>query len=162
MRGQFRLFLPKGKEIILPNTVTQEGEDAFLKMIFQNNDTIIAGGGNFYMGLCNQIPDQVDTMASITTEPTIGTGGYARQPITRDAPGWPTIDVVNTRKRITSAQFTFTASAADFDADFTRVFMNTDLTGFAGTLFSYSAALDSAILLLDGQSIDLQYEFFAD
>ena len=164
MHGQFRFSFPTNplqEDFVLPNIVVQEGEDSFLKMIFQNNDTIIAGGANFYLGLCNQIPAQLDSLASITTEPGL-VGGYARKPITRDAVGWPTIDVVNDRKRIISKQVTFVAGGTAFDTAFSRAFICNILTGSVGILFAYSAALDAAVTLLPGQTFDLQYEFFVD
>jgi len=159
MRGQYRLFLPEG-EIVLPNTVVDNGESNFLKAIFQNAFPI-AGGGNFYIGLCDQVPAETDTLGSITTEVTVG-GGYARIPITRDAVGWPTVDSVNGDARIVSKQVTFAASGAGFDKAFTRAFLCDAASGSTGNLFSYSAALTQGVLLAAGSSFPLQYEFFAD
>jgi hypothetical protein len=161
MHGQFVLTFPNGKEIILPNTVVDEGEDAYLKMLFRADATFVAGGGNFYIGLCDQIPVETDNLAAIGTEPG-ATGGYARLAVTRDAVGWPTIDTVNGRQRIISKQITFTATGADFDAPFSRAFMCNVASGSAGTLFSFSGALSQAITLLDTQSFTMRYEVFLD
>lgn len=159
MHGQFRFFLPEG-EIVIPNTVVDNGEEQFLKAIFQNVFPI-AGGGNFYIGLCNQVPADLDVLGSITTEPNV-LNGYARKAITRDATGWPTIDQVNSDKRITSAQVTFTAAGGSFDKSFTRAFLCDVSSGSTGNLFAYSGALSQAITLADTQSFAMQYEFFAD
>lgn len=161
MRGQFVLTFPNGEEIILPNTVVDEGEDAYLKMLFRADNSFVASGGDFFIGLCDQVPVEADNIAAITSEPG-ATGGYARLAVTRDAVGWPTIDTVNGRKRIISKQITFTASGADFDAPFSRAFMCNVATGSVGTLFSYSGALSQAITLLDGQSFVMRYEIFLD
>lgn len=147
-------------DIIIPNLVPDTGEEDFLQAIFQNVFPI-AGGGNFYVGLCNQIPADTDTLASVTTEPT-SAGGYARQAITRDATGWPTITTINGHKAIRSTTETFSASGADFDAAITRAFLSDQSSGTSGALFSYSGALTASLTVLDGQSFQMQYECFLD
>jgi len=156
MRGQYRFFLPN-QEIIVPNTITDEGEEAFLKQLFQN----VALSASLYVGLCNQTPAETDVLADLTTEPSV-TNGYARELLTRNAVDWPGVDSVNGVKRIASKQITFTASGGDFSTDFTRAFLCDAASGSVGTLFSYSGPLSAAILLLDGVSFDMQYEFFLD
>lgn len=173
MKGQFRIRIPSQYDkqnnriippqfLILPNIVTKEGEDAFLKMVFRNDDTIVAAGANFYFGLCNQTPGDTDTLATITTEPTAGVGGYARLPAIRTAVGWPTISVVNGRTKIETLLMNFAAVGADFDQQVSRLFMCNVLAGTAGILFAYSAPLDAPITILNGADIDVVYEFFAN
>ena len=159
MHGQYRFFLPesRGGEIVIPNTIVDEGEEAFLKQLFQD----VTLGTDFYVGLCNQTPVETDTLAAITTEPTV-TNGYARIQLTRNAVDWPGVDSVNGVKRISSKQITFTASGGPFSADFTRAFLCDVASGSVGTLFSYSGPLADAILLADGDPFPMQYEFFLD
>ena len=168
MKGQFRIWLPKNAgelfavepDIIIPNRVTDEGEEEYLKMIFQNVSAI-AGGANWYIGLCNQLPAEADILSSISTEPTV-TNGYARQSLVRSAVGWPTITVINGHKVIRSATVTFTASGGSFDAAFTRAFLTDQASGTVGKLYAYSGALTAAVILADTQSFQMQYECFLD
>jgi len=159
MHGQYRFFSPAypGGEIVILNTITDEGEEAFLKQLFQD----VTIGASFYVGLCNQTPVETDTLSSITTEPTV-TNGYARELLTRNAVDWPGVDAVNGVKRISSKQLTFAASGGAFSTDFTRAFLCDAASGSTGTLFSYSGPLAAAITLADGEDFDMQYEFFLD
>lgn len=131
--------------------LVHEGENAYLLDIFRK-------GGTVYMGLCNQTPNKTDTLASITTEPSVA-NGYARQPITLDASGFPDIEIVNNETRIVSAAVTFAAAGGDFDKSFTRAFLCSVASGSSGTLYGYSGAYSSAILLLDTQSKQLKWVF---
>lgn len=168
MKGQFRIWLPKyagalfapEPNIILPNRVTDEGEQEYLKMIFQNVSQI-AGGGNFYVGLCNQTPAEGDGLTDISTELAV-TNGYSRKAITRNAAGWPTLTTINGHTVLRSGTVTFTASGGDFSASFTRAFLTDQASGTAGVLYAYSGALTVALTLLDGQSFQMQYETFLD
>lgn len=168
MHGQFRfwmprkcgILLPEQPDIIVPNRVTNEGEEEYLKMIFQNVSAI-AGGANFYIGLCNQIPVETDLLTDISTEPS-SAGGYARKAVVRSAAGWPTITTINGHKVIRTATITFTASGADFDVPVTRAFLTDQASGTAGKLYAYSGALTAALTVPDGQSFSMQYETFLD
>lgn len=161
MRGQFVFELEDGKEIVVPNTVTDEGEESYLKMLFQGDNTIVAAGGNFFVGLCDQVPNEIDTLAAIASEPS-GAGGYARIAIERNTVGWPTINTVNGRKRIISKSVVFTATGVDFSTAFSRAFLCDVVSGSVGTLFSYSGALTQALLLTAGNSFTMRYEVFLD
>ena len=162
MRGRFiipacGLILPS-QEIILPNTLTDEGESEFLKMIFQADVATIAAGGNWYVGLTQVTPTDALLLADVAAaEPTVA-NGYARQALTRDATGWPTVSQVNGETSIRSAVITFTAAGGDFDAAITRMFLTDAASGSVGTLFNISAGLATAITLQDGNSLPLQYE----
>ena len=156
MRGQFILTnLQTGEEQIIPNTIVGEGAEAFFATLF--NTTAL---GTFYMGLCNQVPDNSDVLLDITTEPTIGVNGYARGVLARNGVDWPVISSQNGETFVTSKAIVFTASGGAFDAPFTRLFISSVATGFVGTLFSYSAALASEITLADGVSYSAQYRMF--
>lgn len=141
--------------------IVTEGEEALLKMLFQDDQTIVAGGGNWYLGLCEQTPAKGDTLASITTEPT-STGGYARIAIARDSTDFPTANIgqVSGETRILSLLKTFTAVGADFSRTFDRAFLCNVASGTAGILIAYTGQYSSAIQLLNGQSQDVQFEFY--
>jgi len=139
--------------------ITSAGEQQLLKMLFQGDNTIVAAGANFYLGLCNQTPAKTDTMADISTEPTVA-NGYARKAIVRSAVGFPVIEEVNGETRIVSLVISFTAAGGDFDASFTRAFLCTDASGLGGTLFAYSGAYGSVITLLDGETRQIKFEFY--
>ena len=139
--------------------ITTEGEENFLKMLFQGDNTIVAAGANFYLGLCNQTPDKADTLSDISTEPLVA-NGYARIPISRDITGFPVIEQVNGESRIVSLVLNFAASGGDFSASFTRAFLCNVSSGSAGILFAYTGAYASPILLADGQNQQIKFEFY--
>lgn len=139
--------------------IPYEGEESLLKMLFQGDNSIVAAGGNFYLGLCNQTPLKSDQLADITSEPAVA-NGYARQPITRNAIGFPTIEQINNETRILSLVVTFSASGGDFSASFTRAFLTNVASGTSGLLLAYSGAYDTPILLEDGQSQQIKFEFY--
>lgn len=161
MRGQFRLYPGEKREIVIPNTVVDTGERDFLKMMMQDNQAVVAGGANFYLGLCAETPGETDTLVDITTEPS-GAGGYAREGVARSGVGFPTIDQVNGVYRAVSQVVVFAASGADFDTAIDRCFLCSVASGTAGTLFAYSGALASLTTVLDGETLSMQYELFLD
>jgi len=139
--------------------ITTEGEEALLKMLFQGDNTIVAAGANFYIGVCNQTPDKGDTLADITTEPS-SAGGYARIALARNSTDFPTLGQIDGETRILSILKTFSAVGADFSTGFTRLFLTDAASGSTGTLFAYSGPYSSAISLLNGQTQDFQFEFY--
>lgn len=153
MRGQ---FLINGK--IYPNTVVQEGAEQFIKMLLQ--DVAIGGGGNFYIGLCGELGVAKNaTLVSLADE--LGpAGGYARKLVERSAVGWPTANIVNSQGHGLTKTVNFAASGANFSAAYSRVFLCNVLSGTAGILFSYSAKIDPAVQINDGENKDITYEFF--
>lgn len=160
-RGQFR-FKYKGIEQVIPNTITDEGEDSYIKMVFQNDQTIVAGGANFFLGLCGENGVASDaTLLSITDEPAVS-NGYARQPIARNSTGFPTIDVVNGVKRARSLNVQFAASGGDFTLPITRAFLCNIVSGTAGILFAFSGKLANPITVTPGTPLDTNYEVYFD
>ncbi len=159
MRGQFVIDPGTPQEQVVPNIVVQEGEESFLKMLAQADVADVSVGGNFFFGLCNYVPLFDDVLSDVLLEPS-SAGGYARQAITRDATGFPTISLVNGVFRARTANITWTASGADFDQAFTRLFLCNVSSGTAGILYSVSGALVAPITLLDGNSHVAQYELF--
>lgn len=171
MRGQYRLWLPQPThkilsphhwlgepDLIVPNLIPAAAEEDFLLAIVRDSFTI-AGGGNFYVGLCNQTPNNTDVLTDISSEPS-SAGGYSRKAITRDATGWPTVVTVNGAKGVRSATVTFTAASANFSAAIARAFLTDQASGTTGDLYSISGATTAPITVEDGQSLPLQYELF--
>lgn len=161
MLGEYVLFPATEKEIVIPNLVTNQGEEAFLKMIFRGATDPIAPGGNFYVGLCSDTPTETMTLADIVNEVS-ETNGYARQAITRDAAGWPTIESVNGAFRAVSAVFTFAAVGGPFDKSFDRLFLCSADSGTDGTLFSFSGRLPQPISLQVANSFPAVYRLYLD
>ncbi len=166
MDGEYLLWLPRfpgerfspEPDIIIPNLIPDGGKDEFYKMIFQDV-TAIAGGANWYIGLCDQTPAAANLLTDITTEPS-GAGGYSRKAVVRSAVGWPTISTINSRRAITSLAVTFTAAGADFSRVFSRMFLTDQSSGTAGKLYSISGPQTPAVLITDGASVQLQYRFY--
>lgn len=159
MQGRYRLTFKSGKEIVLPNNLVDEGEEAFMKMIFQDDQTDVSGGGNYFVGLMGSTFAETTTLATLAGEPT-SAGGYARQSLARNSTGFPTIDQVNGKYRALSAAATFAASGADFSTTFSRLFLCNVVSGSSGLLFSVSSALTTALLVANGESFVAQYEMY--
>lgn len=141
--GRYILFPGTPRQLIVPNLVTEEGAIQLLRMTYQGAVDMVALGGNFYIGLCNNNANKVDDLTDIV-EPTV-TNGYARQVASRDATGWPTVDSVNSIGRAQSKVLTFTASGGAFSAAVSRAFLTNVASGTSGKLFSYSAPFPSSI-----------------
>lgn len=161
MRGAYILYPGTEWEMILPNTVVNQGELAFLKMCLQGDTSIIAGGANYYIGLCGDGQSETTTLSTLVGEPTVA-NGYARQGIARNTTGWPLIDQVSGTARGRSATVTFSASGGDYNIAFTRFFLCSSASGTSGTLFSYSAPLPSAYLLKSGNTFPVAYELYLE
>ena len=141
--------------------IVTEGEEAFLKMLFQGDNIILPAGNNWYLGLCEQTPDKGDVLTDITTEPSAA-GGYARVAIIRNNVDFPSANIgqVGGETRILSLVKTFSAVGADFSRTFDRAFICNVASGTAGILFAFTGQYSSPIQLLDGQSQDMQFEFY--
>lgn len=159
LHGQYRFFPGTPKEIVVPNLITDEGEESFLKQIMQADVIDVSAGGNWFLGLCEETPGETDTLTTITTEPT-SAGGYARQPFARNTTGVPTVEQVDAAYRAVSLTLTFTASGADFSRSIQRAFLCNIVSGTAGILYSYSGLLPNALTILNGASLTVKYELF--
>lgn len=154
MRGQFIITRQNGDKLILPNTIVEEGAEAYFARMFQGS--AITG---YFVGLCDQGPIHADQLADITSEPTIGVNGYARQQLQQNGTDWPTIDTQNEESSIISKQVDFTASGGDFDQAHSRLFLCSVVSG-AGILYAYSAALQTATTVLDTETFSAEYQMF--
>ena len=143
-----------GAVFTVPNTLVSEGLEKLLAANFQ-----AAALSNFYLGLCDQVGNFTDTLASITTEPS-ATNGYARALLARNTTDWPTVSTANNETSVLSKSVTFTASGGDFSSQFSRLFLCDVSSGAAGTLFSFSAALASPILITNGNSVTVTYRLY--
>lgn len=145
----------------LPNFITDEGVQAFLKMVTQG--VAIGEDGDWFMGLCGLPATKATTLATLPSEPT-SQGGYARQLLSRDNVDWPDANVaqVNGIYRIRSVQVDFTATGADFSTSIHRAFICNDLTGTTGTLFAISSPLPEGRLITDTETYPTAYEFAFD
>ena len=159
IHGQFVFFAGTKKEIIIPNTITDEGEIAFLKMIGRAEVGDVAAGGNFFVGLCSDVPGETDTLAGITTELSAA-GGYARKPIDRNSTGWPNLVASGEAHKLQSLQVDFTATGANFSTMFERAFLCNVVSGTIGLLFAYSGLLPDPVQILDGQTFSMRYELY--
>lgn len=158
LKGGFRLWV-QGKELFVPNLITNEGVVAYLKMIGRDYQTDIAAGANFYLGLCGNVNDPDATLASLTGEPAV-LNGYSRKAVTRDAAGWPTLDVANGVNRIATAIKTFTAAGGDFSTAIRRAFLCNASAGTGGLLLGLSGPLEADLTIEDGVSVDMRYELY--
>lgn len=159
LRGEFRIRRHGSDDVwaVLPNAIFDDGQDAYLKILFRGDNTIVPAGGNWFVGLAgNLVVDPDSTLADITDEVGV-VNGYARQPIVRDAAGFPTIEEVGVYHRAVSTIVTFTAAGGDFDKTFTRMFLTNASAGSGGLLFAFSAPLSSPKLIVDTESYDTQY-----
>lgn len=161
MRGQFTIYPEEDRELVIPNLIPDEGELAFLQMLFQGDDTIVPlVAGNYYMGLTSSnVFDESTTLATLPGE--LGAaGGYARKPLGRNITDWPTVDLINSDGHCASRTVTFTASGANFSDPILRVFICNVLSGGAGVLFAVGGAFPQAIQVNDGQDFPVRYDFY--
>jgi len=144
---------------IIPNTTTPEGAEIWGKMMFRGDNTVIAPAGNYWLGLTSLNPANFPTLEdAVLREPTIGVNGYARQAITRDATGWPTIINANGHVLFKSSELTFTASGIGYDKSINRLFLATVETGYAGTLFAISEPLPASVTVTPASPLTVQYQ----
>lgn len=147
------------REIITPNNVLDQGEESFLKMITRADVSEVSAGGNFYIGLCGAAFTEATVLATLSGEPST-TNGYARQPVTRDAAGWPTIGTINGLWRALTATINFTASGGDFSTAISRAFLTNVVSGTVGRLFSVGGALPAPLLVTNGLTVPVRYELY--
>lgn len=158
--GRFIFAAGTADEQIINNTLTREGENALLQILFQGNNTIVVGTtGNFYLGLCGDVFTLDTTLATLGGEPTV-TAGYARQAILRSAAGWPTLVQLNGVWMARSTFVTFTPTGAGFNVPIQRAFICTAASGSAGKLIAVSGPLAAPLALPVGVGYPVEYEFY--
>lgn len=118
-RGEFT----RGDGVRIPNNLTVFGIESLLHMALRGVDgTLVAAGGNFFVGLCGGVPDASLTPVSLA-EPSLGVGGYQRVAVTRNTVGWPTSGNVNGEPFLTTGWLEWAASGVPFDQPIQRLFI---------------------------------------
>lgn len=158
-RGEYIIL---GSGLVIPNVVTQEGAQLIWEMAFRGSDSEVAEGGNFYLGLTGEsyTPDSTHTMADLADEPS-STGSYARQAITRDAAGWPTVDISGGLARARSEEVDFTAVTDPYDRAISRLFLCTSASGSSGKLISVSAPFPEARTISPGSALSVAFQMYS-
>lgn len=136
-----------------------DGIESFLKMMMRGTTSDVSVAGDYYVGICGAAATAADTLASVAGEPD-ATGGYARQPVTRDGTGWPTIAKINGIWRALSQTITWTATGGDFSQAVNRLFLTNAASGTTGKLYGYSAALATPVSIPDGKSYQANFELY--
>lgn len=137
MRGQFI----RGDGLIIPNNVTLDGAAMILAAALRNTVP------SFWYGLVTGNP--LNTMVSTDiVEPAIGTNGYARIQVTRDATGWPTIATNGTEKLAQTKNLVWLPAGGNFDKPIQRLALF-DAAGYSptGKIYALSAPLPAAVVL---------------
>ena len=129
LRGEF-IF---ASGLVVPNNITKFGAESILRGAMRGEAL------TFWVGLVDAAPD-ADLLIENVTEPTIGTNGYARQQLTQDATGWPTVGETNAEPYVETDWLTWTATGGDFDQATSRMMIVTSETDLTGDVFALSAA----------------------
>lgn len=146
LRGEFH----RADGLVIPNNITTYGAQQILQW------GLTAAGYNLHMALANCNPNPELLIESLG-EPTIGTFGYARQPITQDATGWPTSGTFNGESYMESEVFMFEAVAGDFDAAINRLALVNSLAATSGQLVvALSNPLTDEIIITPATAAELR------
>lgn len=105
--GEFRVQLP-GRELVLRNQFTIYGVQAVLRSAFHGE------AQNWYVALGSVLPGDTIVLSRIN-EPTVGVGGYAREPVPLGLTDWPIIGNVNGESYVETRQLAFIPSGPGFD-----------------------------------------------
>lgn len=155
--GFFTLFAGTANEIILPNNISNEGKLVLLQQSLQDNQSLIAAGGNYYIGLGSFTFSATAGLADITELAVAN--GYARKAVLRSAAGWPVTQQVQNAWAMTSAEVTFTASGGSI-GPFNRMFLCSGSSGTGGKLIAVSSALATPITLTATQAMPATYTLY--
>jgi len=161
LKGGYRFNAGRKDHFYVPNFLTRFGGLTVLKMAFAGDISDITIGGNWYIGLTSEVGISREAVLSDLTGELDAQGGYARQPVVRNAAGW-TVDGVNGVARCLSVIVNFTATGADFSHAFTRSFLCNVQTGTVGNLYSISGPAPQPIQVIDGQTFPMQYEIYGE
>ena len=157
LMGGYRIWQPGCEPIRVPNALIEDGFVTLLKMLFQGDNSVIAGGGNFYIGLRDNNYSVLDTLASITGEPTADVT-YARQAVTRDAIGFPTVELLTGDGHVRSKVVEF-QSLGTYPVTVQRMFLASTLDN-TGKLFSTSASFPNPVTVTSANPLFAQFDLF--
>lgn len=150
---RFRGEFIRADGLVIPNNVTLYGSKLILQTALQGL------AKTFWMALADCQPD-VNLQIEDLGEPTIGTNGYARQQLTQDATGWPTVGDLNGEAYVESASFTFAASGGDFDAAARRIALIESDSAVEGDVIALSAAFPTQITIgVDTEVADRTFKY---
>lgn len=117
IRGEYHSKDPKtGLWTVLPNLFTLVGWNQILAAAFQG--AVL----DWDVGLCNTIPAVELTLLGIG-EPTVGTGGYARQALAQNDTDWEEIGQVENESYVLSKEFTFPHAGPAYSGAVNRLFI---------------------------------------
>ncbi len=142
LRGFFR----RADGLSLPNNVTLFGAQTILVAALRDTAT------EFWLGLVNCVPDRTLQLEDLN-EPEFGTGGYARQQITRDIMGWPVLSTLNDEPFVQSEWVTFPATDAWSGPVNRPALFTTDTDRFGDGVIALGSAW-SPETLYDESSVD--------
>ena len=134
------------------NSLVQEGEEAMLETFFRNATSYAPT--QFYVRLCNSVPNIASTLGSIIGE--ANTGSYAPKLLERSSIGFPTKDITTGGNyRLTSKVITFTAAGGTI-GPVTNAYLATSSDN-NGKLIAFRA-LSMARTILNGDSMTIQMQ----
>lgn len=149
LRGEFI----RGDGLVLPNNLSLAGSEAILTCWARNTIP------TFVFGLVKGTPTQNMTQNDMV-EPTIGTNGYARIPITRDAAGWPVFGNVGVENYIGTPPLVFKPVGGAFNNEVQRVALfDTTNQVPSNPVFALSAPLPNPVVL-DTTTPPEEYTFY--
>ena len=131
----------------VPNHVTQEGIELMLKAVFQGDNF-----NGFTIGLTGNKSD-VETLAAVTLEP-LSSEGYARQAVSRNVSGWPTLDKRTGVVEVTSKAVTF-RPRVNFSQKVIRAFLASD----SGKLIAMSQPFPTELDVTIQNPLTIHYSF---
>ena len=126
------------------NALADEGEELMLDAFFRD----AAEPTNFYLRLFNDTPAETDSLSDLTGEPS--GNGYAAVTITRDATGWPTLELDSGDWQVVSKSCVFLADGGTIGPVIYAVLATS--TDSSGKLVAYNA-LSTTRTLMDGDSL---------
>lgn len=110
VRGEFI----RGDGLVLPNNISIAGSEAILLAWARGVVPV------FVFGLVKGSPTPTMVQGDMV-EPTIGTNGYARHPITRDVNGWPVFGNVGVENYVGTPGMVFTPVGGPFNQEVNRL-----------------------------------------
>jgi hypothetical protein len=131
----------------IPNALVDSGEKALIDTFLRNNGATYFSVDKLYVGLYHGTISESTILSTVPGEPS--SSGYARQTLTRNNDGWPTIEQDDGDWRTVSAELTITASGGDI-GPITGAFLTTPNT----LICSIASPIERTIL--DGESLVFQ------
>ena len=127
------------------NALADEGESSMLDTYFRATNSPTT----FYLRLFNDTPVETDALSNLTGEPA-STYEYAAQELTRNATGFPTLELDSGDYQVVSKQVTFTATGGSW-GPVTYAVLATS-TDSSGKLIAFNE-LSSAKTLASGETL---------